>query len=406
MVYRYKAKSTAAGLATGVIEADSTFAAQQDLRRQGQLMPTISESSSRPSTGNQKKTHRTKKVPKTELLMLTSQLSIMCESGVDLAEAIEESARQATHPVLRKALIQVHRDISDGRRIADAMAAQSETFGSTYVASFAAGESSGNMEAVLNRLATILEGEIRLRSMLVTVMAYPIVLTGLSIVTLGVLLLFVLPHFGEIFEGMKVPLPGSTQMLLGLSNSFTEHPDVWCLTVLAGFATAVFCSRRPAVRRKFDHLMLHMKGVSAVTQSLVAGRAFRMCGTMVESGVPLLEAIQMTRSSIRNSVFRELFDVLEIEVLNGRGIGTALAGTKYVPRGAARMIITAEKTGRLGQVMDRVGTFYETEGTRRLEELSKLLEPAIIIIMGCVVATVVLSILLPMFALTQMTGMN
>ena len=112
----------------------------------------------------------------------------------------------------------------------------------------------------------------------------------------------------------------------------------------------------------------------------------------------------MTRLSIQNSVFRELFDVLETEVLNGRGIGKALAATKYIPRGAARMVVTAEKTGRLGQVMDRAGTFYETEGKRRLEELSKLLEPAIIIIMGCVVALVVLSILLPMFALTQMTG--
>ena len=406
MVYHYKAESTLGGPATGVTEADPTFTAPPSLRRQGQLMTRSSISTDRTFTGNYKRTGSRKKVPKTELLMLTSQLSIMCESGVDLAEAIEESARQATHPVLRKALIQVHRDISDGRRIADAMAAQSEIFGSTYVASFSAGESSGNMETVLRRLAAILEGEIRLRSMLVTVMAYPVVLAGLSFVTLGVLLLFVLPHFGAIFEGMKVPLPASTQILLGLSNSFTEYPEIWCLSLLGGIATAVLCSRSPAVHRKFDHLMLHMTGVSDVTQSLVAGRAFRMCGTMVESGVPLLEAIRMTRLSIQNSVFRELFDVLETEVLNGRGIGNALAATKYIPRGAARMVVTAEKTGRLGQVMDRAGTFYETEGKRRLEELSKLLEPAIIIIMGCVVALVVLSILLPMFALTQMTGAN
>ena len=336
--------------------------------------------------------------------MLTSQLSIMCESGVDLAEAIEESARQATHPVLRKALIQIHRDINDGKPISEAMAGQSHVFGSTYVASFAAGESSGQMEEVLNRLTVILEGEIRLRSMLKAVMAYPIVLFSLSMVTLAVLLFFVLPRFGDIFEGMKVPLPGSTQFLLALSTSMTEDTHVWAMSLMAGVAGIICCCRSEAVRSRFDHVALHMKGISEITQSLVVGRAFRLCGTMVQSGVPLLEAIQMTRTSISNSVFRELFNLLEVEVLNGRGIGDALSATAYIPRGAARMVVTAEKTGRLGYVMDRVGTFYESEGERRLQEFSKLLEPAIIIAMGCVVAIVVLSILLPMFSLTQMAG--
>lgn len=406
MLYKYKAKSSAGDLVSGVIEADSTVSAQQDLRRRGQLLLSISDSKAGTFAEARQKLSRAKRVPKAELMMLTSQLAIMCETGVDLAEAIEESARQATHPVLRRALIQIHRDVNSGKPLSVAMAAQLAVFGGTYVASFAAGESSGQMAEVLNRLTTILEAEIRLRSMLKTVMAYPVVLTGLSFVTLCVLLFFVLPHFGEIFSDMQVPLPGSTEVLLALSSSLTTHPGMWGLSALATMVGVIFCIGNETVRRRFDHLLLHMKGISEITQSLVVGRAFRLCGTMVQSGVPLLEAIQMTRTSIRNSVFRELFNLLEVEVLNGRGIGTALISTSYIPRGAARMVVTAEKTGRLGHVMDRVGVFYEAEGERRLQEFSKLLEPAIIIGMGCVVATVVLSILLPMFALTQMAGMR
>lgn len=406
MLYHYKAKSMAGDMISGVIEANSTVDAQRDLRRRGQLLLSITHSRAGTFAEARQRLRRHRKVPKTELLMLTSQLSIMCESGVDLAEAIEESARQATHPVLRRALIRIHRDINDGRKIAEAMESQSQVFGSTYVASFAAGEASGNMEDVLQRLAAILEGEIRLRSMLKTVMAYPLVLAGLSLVTLAVLLFFVLPHFGDIFEGMQVPLPASTQVLLALSGSMMEQPGVWGLAALAGTAVALFGILSRAGRRKFDYLLLHTKGCRDVSRSLIVGRAFRLCGTMVRCGVPLLEAIQMTRSSIGNSVFRELFNLLEAEVLNGRGIGDALAATRYIPRGAARMVVTAEKTGRLGQVMDRVGTFYESDGERRLQELSKLLEPAIIIVMGCVVATVVLSIMLPMFSLTQMAGVR
>lgn len=389
---------------SGVLEADSTFAAQQDLRQRGQLLLSISQSKAGTFAEAKKMLKRAKKVPKQEILMLTSQLTIMCESGVDLAEAIEESARQATHPVLRKSLIQIHRDINDGKPISEAMAGQSHVFGSTYVASFAAGESSGKMEEVLNRLTVILDGEIRLRSMIKSVLAYPVVLFTLSMATVAVLLFFVLPRFGEIFEGMSVPLPGSTKILLALSTSMTEDTHLWAISMVAGIIGIVWCCRSEAVRAKFDHLALHMKGISEITQSLVVGRAFRLCGTMVQSGVPLLEAIQMTRTSINNSVFRELFNLLEVEVLNGRGIGSALSATTYIPPGAARMVVTAEKTGRLGYVMDRVGTFYESEGERRLQEFSKLLEPAIIIAMGCVVAIVVLSILLPMFALTQMAG--
>jgi type II secretory pathway component PulF len=341
------------------------------------------------------------RVPKRELLMLTSQLAIMAETGVDLAEGISQIADQCSHKQLRETLLALHQNISEGMPIAAALEKHPQVFDAGYVANVAAGEASGKMAEVLDRLTQSLRNEIRTSSMLKTVMAYPVILALLSFVVLGVLLFFVLPHFGEIFEEMKVPLPASTEILLNLSRSLREDLIYW----VGGAAGLIFggiqLSRSRKFRTKLDKAMLNTAILQDVTRALNIGRSFQLLGSMLQSGVPLLPALQLARGSIKNSLFRELFNALEVEVLNGRGIGMALAATPFVPGGASRMVLTAEKTGRLGMVMQKVGSFYEDDGERRLQELSKYLEPIIIIFMGCMVAMVVLSIMLPMLSLSQ-----
>lgn len=403
MLYQYQCKSSAGDRVSGVIEADSTVAAQRQLRRQGMLLLSISASRAGQFKRSAPLLRRRSRVPKQELLMLTSQLAIMCETGVDLAEALEESAHQCTHAELKKALAAVHDDLSEGRPIAQALEQQSHVFNATYVASLSAGEASGKMAEVLSRMTDILRSEIRLASMVKTVLAYPLVLSMLSLVVLAVLMFFVLPNFGKIFHDMNVPVPASTQALLAVSHSMCAHAWAWLAAAAAAAGGAVQIVRSAGFRRRLDRMMLNTIGIRDVTRSLIAGRAFRLLGTMLQSGVPLLEAIQLVRSSVKNSVFRELFNLLETEVLNGRGMGASLAAAGIVPGGAARMVLTAERTGRLGQVMEKVGQFYEDEGERRLQELSRYLEPAIIVGMGCVVAFVVTSILLPMLSFSNIS---
>lgn len=341
------------------------------------------------------------RVPRRELLMLTSQLAIMAETGVSLAEGIAQIAEQCTHRVLQQALTEIHQDISEGMPVSTAIAGHPHVFDAGYVASVAAGEASGRMPEVLDRLSHKLRNEIRTSSMLKTVLAYPTILAGLSVVVLGVLLFFVLPHFGEIFSEMKVPLPITTEFLLALSQSMREYWMYWLSGLVVAIVGLTEMWKSSEFRRWLDGKMLTMMLIRDVSRSLAVGRSFQLLGSMLQSGVPLLSALQLARSSIHNSVFRELFTSLEQEVLNGRGIGAALAATRYVPGGAARMVLTAEKTGRLGMVMQRVGSFYEDDGERRLQELSKYLEPMIIIGMGGLVALVVLSIMLPMISLSQ-----
>ncbi len=146
-----------------------------------------------------------------------------------------------------------------------------------------------------------------------------------------------------------------------------------------------------------DRFVLNAAGIRDVSRALLTGRSFRLLGIMISSGVPLVEGLRLTRSSLGNSVFRGLFEKLENDVLNGRGLSEALAAASFVPSGAAEMVATAERTGTLGSVAEVIGEYYEEEGETRLRELTTMIEPLIIVVMGVVVACIVMAVMLPMF---------
>ncbi|MDA1018354.1 MAG: type II secretion system F family protein, partial [Planctomycetota bacterium] len=257
---------------------------------------------------------------------------------------------------------------------------------------------SGQMGEVLSRMSGLLRAQMRLRSTVTTAVAYPVVLTFVSCIVLAALMFFVLPQFGQIFEDMEIPAPMTTQLLLNVSEQLRTNGLFWG----AGFAGVLLLFIRLLKTDRFrwfiDRKLLYGALIREVVRSLLVGRTFRLMATMLESGVPLLESIRLCRQSVENRLYRDLFDRLENEVLNGRGIGHTLSSTEFVPSGAAQMVNTAERTGRLGSVMHMIGEFYEEEGERSVQELSKLLEPIIIVLMGVIVAFIVASVMLPMLS--------
>lgn len=394
MKIAYTARAAAGGTVQGVLDAASAAEARKRLREQGLFVLRLNDSARatpkvRASFGS--------RVTGIDLLMLTSQLSVMVRSGVDVAEALRNVAANAAKPALKTALDQIVRDVDDGQPVSVALKRQPRFFDEAYVAGIAAGEATGRLPEVLNRLAELLRSQLQLRSTLRGVLSYPIVLIAVMGLVLSALIYFVLPQFGTIFEEMEIPAPALTQMLLDASTSLRENT----LPILAGAAAAIALTiwlwRRGSLRSAWDSFTLRAIGVRDVTQALAVGRAFRLMATMLQSGVPLLDALKLCQRSLRNTHYRNLFGKLEDEVLNGRGIGRTLVESPLVPRGAAQMVQTAERTGRLGSVLELVGEFYETEGERRLREVAKLIEPAIIVILGVVVAGVVLAVMLPIF---------
>jgi type II secretory pathway component PulF len=157
-------------------------------------------------------------------------------------------------------------------------------------------------------------------------------------------------------------------------------------------------SRKTSAGKRFwDRLLLNAAVVRGVTRAVILGRTFRLLGLMIDSGVPLLDGLRLTRRSVTNSLYRELFDRLEQDILNGRGLATSLVTSGIIPPAAAEMVLTAEKTGTLGMVTQLMGEHYEEEGETKLRELATILEPLIIVVMGGVVAAVVTAVMLPMF---------
>jgi type II secretory pathway component PulF len=397
MQFAYTAKAKNGQSSAGVLAADSLAQAQRQLRQQGLFVLSVAALGSRAASGARRRWSLHGRVSRKDLMAFTSQLAIMAKAGIDIAGAIHSLQRQTASPGLKKTLEAVYQDVVGGKSFSVALGSHVEVFGQAYVASVAAGEASGRLPDVLGRLAAIQRNDLRLRSTRRALLAYPVVLSVVAAAVVLGLMFFVLPQFSGVFAQFDMDLPWITQGLLATSEELRARWWLWVGLVAAAAAGLIGFRSHPAGRRALDRLVLYAAWIGQVARSLMTGRAFQLLGIMIESGVPVVDALRLTRSSLSNSLFRQLFDDLERDVLNGRGLSEALAAAPFVPSGAAEMVATAERTGTLGSVAQVIGEYYEEEGETRLRELTTILEPLIIVGMGLVVACIVLSVMLPMF---------
>jgi type IV pilus assembly protein PilC len=402
--FQYRAKDAMGRALAGVIEAATPTEARQKLRKQSLFVLELRDAAAPSLFQRSQKPVFAGRARKSDVLAIISQLTIMNQSGVDLAESLRNAAANCGKPHLKAALEAVHADVTAGVPFSTALARHPKFFDESFTAGIAAGERTGTMPAVFERLTYLLRSEIRLQATVRSMLMYPMVL---SVVTFGVLLtmiFFVLPQFATVFEDLGTDPPPLTAFLLAIGS--TARANIWFLA--AGAATVVgsilALRKHPRVRRAVDWTMLYTPILRDVTRTLTIGRVFRLLGTMLQTNVQLLDGIRLCRNSVRNLHYRALFDAVESDVLQGKGLAHALRGATFLPLGAAQMIGTAERSGKLGQVLQTVGEYYEDEGEVRLRDAIKLLEPAIILILGAVVAGVVLSIVLPLLDVTSITN--
>jgi type II secretory pathway component PulF len=401
MHYEYEAKSTTGEAQTGILTASSPDEARQLLREKKLFVVSMKPVGG--GLGRARKARFGPRVSKKDLMAPTSQLAVMSRAGVDLATALNDVAQHCPNPAVKSVLGQIHEDVLAGKPISTAMGNFEHVFGKSYVGVVAAAEAAGRLPDVLGRLATLLRSDLRMRSTLRTLLAYPVMLASVSALVVLALMFFVLPQFAKVFQQLDVPLPAITQVLIAVSTELRSRFWLWgglALVAIPGLIAFLSSTRG---RRCIDNVLLRASLIRNVTRPLLIGRTFRLLGTMLESGVPLLEGLRLTRSSIGNSVLREFFQEVEREVVNGRGLGDSLLACPYVPPTAAQMVATAERTGTLAAVTQLTGEFFEEEGETRLRDLATVLEPLIIIVMGVIVAFVVMSVMLPVFDFATIT---
>ncbi len=335
------------------------------------------------------------------LALLTRQLATLV-AVTPLEEALRTMAQQADSPRIARSLAAVHEGVLEGFRLSDAMGRPGAGFPLLYRAMISAGESSSALPDILERLADLYEQQEQVAAKVTAALVYPIVLAVTAFLVVIALMTFVVPKVVDQFESMGQALPLLTRLIMAISGFLANHG----LLLLAALVVAVLgfsqALRRPAFRRRVDAMLLRTPVIGRLIRDVEAARLARTLATMVMAGVPVLEGLELTGRTVRNTVMREAIESMADAIREGGGLSAAMRRVGVFPPILVYMTAGGESSGRLAAMLGRAADYLEREFNTFTTAALSLLEPAIIVVMGGVVATIVLSILLPILQLNSL----
>jgi type IV pilus assembly protein PilC len=341
------------------------------------------------------------RISQRDVLAITRQLSVMVKAGISITEALESMAEQTTNPKLKRLLLALHADVSDGKPFSEAVAAHPKVFSTLYVNMIRASELSGSFSHILNRIAEYLSHQLETRSQVMAALMYPAIIGVMAVSTTIFMLVYVLPKFMILFQGKEQFLPLPTKMLLGLSASITTFWYLYAAGVLILVVGLILFGRTDQGKYAFDTLKLRIPVFRKLFHCLYLSRGLRTMGELVNSGVPMLETINVTAKVTGNCHYRDLWLATRDAVGEGRTISDTLLKSTLMPRGVTQMIAAGEQSGSLADVLREVSEFYDRELRAVIKQSTAMLEPIMIVAMGGVVGFVASSILLPIFKLSK-----
>lgn len=338
------------------------------------------------------------------LALTTRQLSTLV-SVAPIEEALRTIALQADRPAVRRVLEGVHAGVMEGRRLSDAMALQGQAFPPLYRAMVSAGETSGALEPILERLADGLERDQVVRGKVITALVYPIVLAVVALGVITAMMTFVVPRVVDQFDSMNQTLPLLTRLVIGVSDLMRDWGWLLALVLIAGGLVGAVLLRNPAIRLRADTALLRLPLVGRLTRDLHGAKMARTLSTMITAGLPVLEGLTITARTVSNRRLRLATETMADAVREGGGLSAAMRRADVFPPILVYMTASGESSGRLEPMLERAADYLEREFSTFTAVMLSLLEPAIIVVMGGVVALIVLSILLPILQInTLATG--
>ena len=387
----------------GILEGDTARQVRQ-LLRERQLLPiAVTEVAEREASRQQSFTLRPT-MSASDLALVTRQLATLVQSALPLEEALLAVSEQTESTRVKSVLIGVRSKVMEGHTLADGFADFPKAFPEIYRATVAAGEQSGHLDAVLERLADYTEGRQVLRQKIQHAMIYPVVLTALALLIVSGMLVYVVPKVVGVFSNTGRELPTLTVFLIALSDFMREYG----LFLLAALIAAAFAARRalrqPGPRRWKDALLLRIPLVAKLVRGSNTARFTRTLSILTGSGVPVLEALRISAEVVTNVPMREAVEAAATRVREGAPIGKSLAVGGYFPPLCVHLISSGEASGELETMLSRAATNQEREMDGLIAALLGILEPALIVTMGIIVLVIVLAILLPIFELNQLVG--
>ena len=344
-----------------------------------------------------------KKLGAKQLTLFTRQLATLVQV-TPLEEALRTISRQAERDEVRRILSSVHLGVVEGRRLSEAMAREPKSFPALSRARVAAGEGSGTLPHILERLANLLERQAQVRGKVLSTLAYPMVLAVVAAFVVFALMIFVVPRVVEQFDNVGQQLPFLTRMVIGLSEFLSN----WWWALLIAIALAVLAVgqalRNEALRLRFDRFLLRLPLIGRLIRDLHAARMARTLSTMVASRLPLLEGLKLTTQTVNNRALRRASADIAEAVRTGGSLSGALRRAGVFPPLLVYLAASGEASGRLDLMLERAADYLDREFDSFTSTALSLLEPAIIVFMGAIVALIVLSILLPILQLDTLAG--
>lgn len=339
-----------------------------------------------------------------QMALFTRQIaSLMTVSPLE--EALRTIARQTEKPRARAILSSVHAGVVEGLPLAEAMRREEPSFPPVYRAMVAAGENSGTLPAIANRLADLLERQAQVRGRIVAALAYPVVLSLVALLVVTGLMISVVPRVVEQFDNASRQLPLLTRVVIAVSQFLAQ----WWWTLLIAVALAVFgfvrALRRPAFRYRCDSLLLRLPFAGRLLRDVHAAGLARTLATMIEAKLPLVDGLKLATRTVRNTVHRQALEAITEKVRAGGSLSTALREAETFPPLLVYLAASGEAAGQLGPMLERAAEYLEREFESFTSAAMALLEPAIIVVMGALVALIILAILLPILQLQNLTGL-
>lgn len=400
--YEYRALDAKGRSRKGVVTGDSPRQIRAQLRSQGlypvdvQPVAEKDDSRGRRTSGG--------RVSAAALALMTRQLATLVRSGMPLEEALRALEEQVTGKRLHSVVAGVRAQITEGASFSEALAQFPGTFPELYRVMVEAGEASGRLEDVLDRLADYTEQRQAMRQKLGAALIYPILVTIVALAVVVALLTYVVPEVVRVFEHTDQSLPGLTKGLIATSDFLRAYWPHLVAVLAAAAVAAVLALRRPAIRYRWHALILRLPLIGHLSRTINAARVTRTLAILTESGVPLLEALTIGGRVVRNRPIREAVEEAAVSVREGGRLHAALAASGHFPPLMVHMISAGEGSGELEGMLERAATQEERELESTVSAATSLLEPLLILAMGGVVLVIVLAILLPIFEMNQLVG--
>ncbi|WP_413198740.1 type II secretion system F family protein [Nostoc piscinale] len=391
---------------TEKIVAESLAEARTNLRDKGFVVQELKQSQGLAlSFDIQKIKNSFVKVEVKEKAVFSRQLATLVNAGVAIVRGLGVLAEQCTNPKMKQALIDISNDVQSGVNLSDAMRKHPDCFDGLYVSMIQAGEVGGVLDEVLNRLAKLLEDVARLQNQIKSALAYPVVVGCIAIVIFVGMTVFLLPIFAKIFVELGTELPALTQFLMTCSEILRS----WKVFIIIGavsaakFAYGQYYKTRVG-RETIDRLSLKMPLFGDLIQKSSVARFSRTFGSLTRSGVPILTSLEIVRDTSGNQVIANAIDGARAEVQQGGMISLALQKANVFPAMAIQMMSIGEETGELDGMLMKVADFYEDEVEQSVKALTSVLEPIMILVLGSMVGTILMSMYLPLFKVFEKLG--